>query len=341
VAGNCLSSEHSPKHQPIRNNKVDMQRARRQDRKLDLAARAAWLYYVAGNTQDQIAEKLSVSRQAAQRLVSSAVASKLIKFRIDHPLAEGMALAEALRERFELFYCDVVPTDPAAGDPSPAIAIAAAELLERLLSQEAPTVIAFSSGRTLRAMVGELPQLAAPQHKLASLIGAITRDGRAGGFEVVMRLAERTGAQCFPMPTPVVASSREERELLQMQHSFQVILELARQATAAFLGIGEIGWGAPIHRDGFVTDQEITYLIDHGAVGEIAGWAFDSHGRLIAGGTNELVAGIPLQHVRAERAIAVGGGAQKVAALRAALRSRLVAGLVTDEETARAVLAGG
>ena len=38
--------------------------------KLDLATRAAWLYYVAGNTQNEIAEKLQVSRPVAQRLVA-------------------------------------------------------------------------------------------------------------------------------------------------------------------------------------------------------------------------------------------------------------------------------
>ena len=32
--------------------------------RLDDAARAGWLYYVAGNTQDQIAAKLGVSRQS-------------------------------------------------------------------------------------------------------------------------------------------------------------------------------------------------------------------------------------------------------------------------------------
>ncbi len=35
----------------------------------DDAARAAWLYYVAGNTQDEIARKLGVSRQSVQRFV--------------------------------------------------------------------------------------------------------------------------------------------------------------------------------------------------------------------------------------------------------------------------------
>ena len=37
--------------------------------RLDDAARAGWLYYIAGNTQDEIAQKLGVSRQTAQRLV--------------------------------------------------------------------------------------------------------------------------------------------------------------------------------------------------------------------------------------------------------------------------------
>ena len=58
------------------------------NKKLDLAARAAWLYYVANNTQDEIAVKLNVSRQAAQRLVSLADAEGLIRHRLEHPLLE-------------------------------------------------------------------------------------------------------------------------------------------------------------------------------------------------------------------------------------------------------------
>ena len=67
--------------------------------RLDDAARAGWLYYVAGNTQDEIARKLGVSRQSAQRLVSLAVSEKLIKVRLDHPIARCMELsATDLRE---------------------------------------------------------------------------------------------------------------------------------------------------------------------------------------------------------------------------------------------------
>ena len=63
--------------------------------RLDEAARAGWLYYVAGNTQDEIARKLGISRQAAQRLVSLAISERLIKVRLDHPIARCMALEYA------------------------------------------------------------------------------------------------------------------------------------------------------------------------------------------------------------------------------------------------------
>ncbi|TIV09269.1 MAG: MarR family transcriptional regulator, partial [Mesorhizobium sp.] len=61
--------------------------------RLDEAARAGWLYYVAGNTQDQIAAKLGISRQTAQRLVSLAMSEGLIKVRVDHPIANCLDLA--------------------------------------------------------------------------------------------------------------------------------------------------------------------------------------------------------------------------------------------------------
>jgi DNA-binding transcriptional regulator LsrR (DeoR family) len=319
---------------------LEPSRPQRYERKLDQAARAAWLYYVAGNTQDEIAEKLNVSRQAAQRLVSLAVSEKLIKFRLDHPLAEAMVLAEALRQRYGLGCCAVEPVDPVADNPRASIAIGAAEYLTTFLAQKAPLVLAFSTGRTLRAMVGEVPAMPCPQHKMVSLCGAISRDGQASAFEVVMRLAERTGAQCFPMPTPVIAGSVEERKLLQTQRSYQVIRDLAEHATVAFVGISQIAWRSPLHADHFVTDQEIGELIDKGAVGEIAGWAFDPGGRLVEGGSNERNAGLPLEELGRAQIVGVSGGLEKVAAIRAALRGRLISGLITDERTAAAVLEG-
>lgn len=183
-------------------------------RKLDLAAHAAWLYYIAGNTQEEIAAKLNVSRQAAQRLIALAVSEKLIKFRLDHPLSECIALAESLRDRFDLS-CEVVPSDAGSGNTFNGIGVCAASYLETYLAAKTPTILAFTSGRTLRSMVEQIPSMDQPQHKIVSMIGNMSHYGWAGRYEVVMHLSDRVGSQAYPVPTPVVATSVEERELLQ------------------------------------------------------------------------------------------------------------------------------
>jgi DNA-binding transcriptional regulator LsrR (DeoR family) len=208
----------------------------RQSRKLDQAARAAWLYYIAGNTQDEIAIKLDVSRQAAQRLVALAVQEKLIKFRLDHPLADCLVLADRLRQGFSLDLAEVVPDDPASDDPLPGIAVAAGQHLERQLAKRAPLVVGLATGRTLKAMVDEVAPMERPDHRIVSLVGTMNRDGKASPYDVAMRLADRVGARCYPMPTPVVAATIEECRLLQTQEAYHTVERLAGRPPSIWSG---------------------------------------------------------------------------------------------------------
>ncbi len=310
----------------------------RQEQKLDLAARAAWLYYIGGNTQDEIAKKLGVSRQAAQRLVSLAVSEKLIKFRLDHQIGECERLAEDLRARFGLQVCEVAPSDPATGDPVPGIADRASAYLQNLLAQRTPLLLAFATGRTLRAAVDQLPRMSCPQHKVVSLVGNMTRDGRASRYDVVMRLADRVGAECFPMPMPVIADSVEERQVLVSQRAYTNVRDLAGAAKVTFVGIGEVRWHGPLHRDGFVSDEELAELLDMGAVGDSSAWVFDQDGHILKGSVADRLIGIPLESPPQRLTIGTAGGAEKAAAIKAALAGRLISGLFTDETAARAIL---
>ena len=138
-------------------------------RRLDDAARAGWLYYVAGNNQEEIARKLSVSRQTAQRLVSLSVSEGLIKVRLDHPIGRCMELAEKLRQRFALDLVEVVPSDPDSASTITGVAQAAAAEIERRLRGTEPIIMAIGTGRTLKAAIEQLSPMEAPQHKIVSL----------------------------------------------------------------------------------------------------------------------------------------------------------------------------
>ncbi|WP_274425680.1 sugar-binding transcriptional regulator [Chelativorans sp. YIM 93263] len=306
--------------------------------KLDDAARAAWLYYVAGNTQDQIAAKLGVSRQSAQRLVSLAVSEGLVKVRIDYPIARCLDLSRELRETYALSFCEVVPTDPDSTSTTLGVAQATAIEITNWLRRPDPIVMAVGTGRTLRAAVEQLSTIDCPQHQVVSLTGNISPDGSAAYYNVVFTMADKVKARFFPMPLPVIASSESERTALHAQPMIRNTLALAAQADVTFVGIGELDDQAPLYLDGFITKEDLQALRDAEAVTEIVGWTYNAEGRLVEGITNERVASAPLPDAESSLVIASAMGPRKLPGIRIALKGRLVNGLITDEATAEALL---
>ena len=306
--------------------------------RLDDAARAGWLYFIAGHTQDEIAKMLQVSRASAQRLVSLCLAERLITFRLEHPIAACMELASRLQERFHLSHCEVVPTDPAAPLSTAGIAERCANILEATLRSETPVIVALGTGRAVRAAVERVSQIDRPKHQIVSLVGNISADGSASFFDTVGRLADRTGARHYPMPLPFLMSSEDERNRMVRIDPIAKVKAVAAKADLRLIGIGQMDQKAQVHVDGFVTREELFEMMRLGAVGEITGWAYDAKGKLIKGGTNRRLTSIPPQMPAQTTTIAAAIGPAKVPAIRAALAGRLINGLITDEATARAVL---
>ena len=306
--------------------------------RLDDAARAGWLYYIAGNTQDEIAKKLGVSRQTAQRLVSLSISQKLIKVRLDHPLANCMELASRLRSKYSLDLVEVVPSDPQSSSDTLGIAEAAAAILEKTLDSQHPVITAVGTGRALRAMAEQVSPMDCPQHKIVSLVGNIAPDGSATIFDAASRIGERVRAPYYPMALPVIAQTVHERNLLVAQKSLRNIVELAEQADLTVVGIGTVDADAALLRDGFVKPEEIRSLVRAGAVGEITGWAFDAEGNLIEGLTNDRVLSVPLTRAAERKVIAISMAAPRLKAIRGALSGMLINGLITNESMATSLL---
>ncbi|NJM28756.1 MAG: sugar-binding transcriptional regulator [Rhizobiales bacterium] len=306
--------------------------------RLDDAARAGWLYYIAGNTQDEIARKLGVSRQTAQRLVSLAMSEKLIKVRLDHPIGVCLELAERLQDSFGISFCEVVPSDPESPSTTLGVAEAAAAELERYLMSSHPAILAMGTGRMLRSMAEQLTPMECPQHKVVSLVGNIAPDGSASLFDVASRVGDRVKAPHYPMPLPVIATTVHEKALLLSQTSLRNTIDLAQQADVTFVGIGAVGDDAALLRDGFVKPDEMRAVVKAGAVGEIVGWSYDAEGQLIEGLTNDRVLSVRLSRPAQRKVIGVVMAMPRLKGVRGALAGRLVNGLITNEAMATQLL---
>jgi DNA-binding transcriptional regulator LsrR (DeoR family) len=249
-----------------------------------------------------------------------------------------MELAARLKDLFRLVYCEVVPTDPAAPLSAAGIAERAANVLESTLRTEKPTIVALGTGRAVRAAVEHVSQIDCPNHQIVSLVGNISADGSASFFDTVGRLADRTGARHYPMPLPFLMSSAGERAQMLKIDPIAKVRAVAAKAHLRLVGIGQMDQRAQVHIDGFVSREELFEMMRLGAVGELTGWAFDAQGRIIDGGTNNRLTSIPPQVPAEALTIGAAVGPTKVPAIAAALKGRLINGLVTDEATASAIL---
>ncbi|MCB1390297.1 MAG: sugar-binding transcriptional regulator [Rhodobacteraceae bacterium] len=307
------------------------------ERKFDDAARAAWLAYIGGCKQDEIAQIMGISRQSAQRLVSQALSAGLVKVRIDHPIARCMELARDLELRYRLTVCEVVPSLDTPASSGLAVSHATGDMIERFLTRGEPLVVGLGTGRTLRAAVEHLPHLDCAQHKIVSLTGTISPDGSTAYYNVLFTIADKVTATTFPLPLPVITASAGERQALLGQKTLQTTRELSARTDVRFVGIGTMNEEAPLLMDGFITAQDQRRLQQKGAVGEIIGYVFDRDGRLLDDEVNQRVSSALLSPSPAGPTIAAANGPGKLPAIRAALSGGLINGLVTDEATALAL----
>jgi DNA-binding transcriptional regulator LsrR (DeoR family) len=302
------------------------------EHRLELAARAAWLYYFKARTQEQIAIELNVSRQIVQRLIALANSERLIRFQLVHPMAKCIELAD------RLVYCDVCLNERDSIEDIPSVATQATFYLEKVLDQVAPLTIGLGSGGAMREVARRLPPMERPQHRCVSLMGNLTRDGRATHYDVVTRLAERLNAQCYPFPVPVVTNTSAERALLAAQPGHGVLKSLVEEASLLVMGIGYWGPDATLYRDGFITAAELGQAMSAGAVGELLGCAISADGVIVDAGYHDRLTSFIRTGPADRPTTIVASGVHRAPAIRAALRGRLANSLITDESTAHLVL---
>lgn len=311
----------------------------REEKKQELAARAAWMYYVAGVTQQEIAQALGLSRQVAQRLVSSAREMGMVNVKIDHPVTHCLQLAREVQEKFDLDLCRVVPSASLNDEAiQQMLAVEGAAVMTQFINEDAPQVFGIGSGKTLRSMIDALPWVDRPQHQCVSMIGAIARDDSGTRYDVPLKMAEKMQGKYFFIPAPLYADSPQDKAMWVQHKVYQRVIDRALQADVAFVGIGEVMPGCPLNAEGFITDAQVGALNGRGVVGEMLGHFFNHKGERVWGETDELLTSVRLESQTQRKIIGFAGSERKYPAIRAALEGSWVSGLVTDEDTALKLL---
>ncbi|MBO6509451.1 MAG: sugar-binding transcriptional regulator [Roseibium sp.] len=304
-----------------------------------MAIRAAWLSFVGGRTQGEIAAQLGVSPAKVHRLIAHAQKEGHVKFQIDGRPKECLELEKDLSGHFQLTNCIIAP-DLGSGDDDSAlraVAVSASQFLTGFLSGSNVKRLGVGMGRTLTAAVEALPKFARPDLEIMSICGSLTRTLAANPYDIVQKMQERTGGIGYYLPVPYFAENLDEKAMFLTQRSVQDLMARARQSDAFLIGIGSVENEGHLVQRGIISKQEQEDLMSGGAVSDLMGRFLTIDGKLAPDPLGDCAVGLHYDEVQGSRVIALVGGESKVDATLAALRTGVITDLVADETLARAL----
>ena len=300
----------------------------------ELRIRAAWTYYVEGNTQNEVAKTLGLSRVAVTRLLSEARRRGEVSIRISSEIEALVALQRRLERLYGLDRAVIAPWRDAGGDlPTSVIAAAAGPLVSRMI--EPNMTIGVGWGRTLHAMLPYLEPRPVENVRIVSLLGGISEAKRFNPAEFAWQFAERFEAEGFLVPAPALVDGPQTRRALLERCGLEQVFQMAETSDIALLSCGGITSLTTSFRLGHVGEAERRSLEEAGAVGDILYNFVDSEGRALDHPINNRALSMSLDRLqRIGTRVLISGGREKRAIMRAAMRSLRPSILVTDEATA-------
>lgn len=310
-----------------------------EERRARLLAKMGRLYYLDGLSQQEIADKLGMSRPHVSRLLTLARSLGIVEIRIHTPHPEVDRLSAEMETRFGLRDAVVVPDTEDVGTPLSAVARAAGELLSEILPAGAS--VAVGAGTTVNAVAHAIEH---PKPRVSHFVPMVGGQGPVGASwhanETARLLAIKFRGDYFLLNAPAVVANPASRDTFLVEPEIARVLERAASSQVALVGVGMVAAGCTLVRSGGLTASEIAAVAEAGAVGNIDTEFHDLDGRLVETPLNKRFVGLrPAQLKAIPQRIGVATGVDKAPAILGALRGGFFSAFVTGAGTARAVLA--
>lgn len=309
---------------------------------LRLIAKIARLYHVQGERQADISKRLRIHQSTVSRMLRRAETMGIVRTTISTPPGIHSEVEEEIETIFGLKEAIVVESGSDEDTIARDLGGAAAYLIESTVKGH--EIIGISCwSQALLAMVNAVqPARSEGGGKVVQILGGIGNPGvQSHATLLTQRLAHLLQATPVLLPAPGIVGSKAARNVLLNDAYVQQAMSLFGQLDIALVGIGALEPSRMLRSSGNVfTGEEMRVLREAGAVGDICLQFFDANGAPVRSAFSSRVISIPLQDLKnTPYVIGVAGGERKVEAILAALRGRWVNTLITDRQTAQALLA--
>ena len=293
------------------------------------------LYYEEEWTQQRIAKKFNMSRSLVSKLLSKARKIGIVEIIIHDEEFHPYRKLEELKKRFQIKEAVCVSVENSE-IPVKTVGAAAAKYLARKLSSV--KYVAMTAGNTTRQIAENFSSSVPFDHvTFVPMSGGLGEERWEIQANVVCeRMAKNSGGNSLQLHAPIVLDSHEAKEILLKQHFIKSVMEKARNADLAIVGLGS----SPQYFE--LTESYLHGInrekndISRQLIGDISYNYFDRDGKLIDCKWNRQLMSLNIDEIkRIPEVIAVTEGTEKVTSIYSALKHKIVDGLITDVQTGR------
>ena len=308
-------------------------------KKLSLLAEVACDYYERGLTQNEIADKLFLSRTRVSRLLKEAVDEGIVSFSVNYTFERHYEIEERLKNRFGLKHARVLNNRISEKSMyhRDVCKLGAEYLMEHIKKN---MIIGTGWGDSLAVLVKMLQPLDL-NPDIVQLMGSVTCESISSTPQaVVTSLAEMFHGHADFLNLPLYIPNDYVRETLCNDANNSVILKKGIFCDKVIASIGTMGKiRESDYWRGSMPPEIYKDLVEKGACGSILGRFFDANGQELACDWNEKSISLSIQQLRnISDVVIVASPVSKAPALLSALKGDFINTLITDGTTATRIL---
>lgn len=306
--------------------------------KRNLYVKIAYWYYTLGMTQDEIAKRLSLTRQKVNQIINSLMDLDVVSINIHGYERDYIELENKIENHFKLKEVLVVSD---YGEPNTVlykVANVAAQYLDETIQQG--DIIGVSWGHTLSKVVDQMQFKQRSECRVIQMMGAqnIEEIGEKSD-EIARELANKLDCPSYMLYAPIVVEHEETKKFLLQEKSIRASYELMNKCNVALVGVGELTEESTMCTRGHITKSDVRILREQGFVGDIVMNPVRRDGSYDHCPISARVLGAEMDCLKKiKNTILVACGEKKAEAIEAALYSGCVDTLIIDVTTAKKIM---
>lgn len=302
-----------------------------------LLIKIAYYYYKLGMTQDEIAKKLSMSRQRVNRLSKKVIDEGIVKITINGYDNYYIETESLLEKKFNIKEAIVIPR-PDYGKIEKSLGYAGASYLTSIIKDN--NVIGVSWGTTLSEIAANIQTQFTNNVSVVQIVGGMNLgDSLVKSDEIARSIAYSLNATPYLMYAPAIVKDSNVHDAIMSEKSIQNIFSKISDCDIAIVGIGTLDKDSTLFNQKYLNPSDLDALKNAKAVGDICSRYYDIDGNEIKDNPNFSVIGISLNNLKnINTVIGVAGGDDKAEAIYGALKGKYLDVLITDNVTAEEIL---